>query len=35
MVENKYQIGVRRFGYINFVGFKSLWLKECKRFFVV
>ncbi|MDA9687527.1 ABC transporter permease [Candidatus Pelagibacter sp.] len=37
MVElnKKYQIGVRRFGYINWIGFKSLWLKECNRFTVV
>jgi len=35
MVENKYQMGVRRFGSVNFIGFKSLWIKECKRFFVV
>ena len=37
MVElnKKYQIGVRRFGLINWVGFKSLWLKECNRFIAV
>tara|TARA_B100000787_G_scaffold77087_1_gene56683 strand:- start:204 stop:1016 length:813 start_codon:yes stop_codon:yes gene_type:complete len=37
MVElnKKYQIGVRRFGYINWIGFKSLWLKECNRFMTV
>ena len=37
MVElNKnYKIGVRRFGLVNWVGFKSLWLKECNRFFAV
>jgi ABC-2 type transport system permease protein len=37
MVElnKKYQMGVRRFGYINWVGFKSLWLKECNRFIAV
>jgi len=37
MVElnKKYQIGVRRFGFINWIGFKSLWLKECNRFIVV
>ena len=37
MVElnKKYQIGVRRFGLINWIGFKSLWLKECNRFIVV
>ena len=37
MVElnKKYQISVRRFGLINWVGSKSLWLKECSRFMVV
>ena len=37
MVElnKKYQIKVKRFGFINWVGFKSLWLKECNRFMVV
>ena len=37
MVElNKnYKIGVRRFGLINWIGFKSLWLKECNRFMAV
>ena len=37
MVElNKaYKISVKRFGYINWIGFKSLWLKECNRFLVV
>jgi len=37
MVElnKKYQIGVRRFGLINWIGLKSLWLKECNRFLVV
>ena len=37
MVElnTKYQIGVRRFGSINWIGFKSLWLKECNRFMAV
>jgi ABC-2 type transport system permease protein len=37
MVElnKKYQIGVRRFGLINWVGFKSLWYKECNRFMAV
>ena len=37
MVElnKKYQIGVRRFGVINWIGFKSLWLKECNRFLIV
>ena len=34
-LEKKYQIGVRRFGLINWVGFKTLWQKECQRFLVV
>ena len=34
-LEKKYQIGVRRFGLINWIGFKSLWIKECQRFLVV
>jgi ABC-2 type transport system permease protein len=37
MVElnKKYQIVTRRFGFINWIGFKSLWTKECNRFMVV
>ena len=37
MVEfNKnYQINVIKFGFINWIGFKSLWLKECNRFMAV
>ena len=37
MVElnKKYQIGVRKFGILNWIGFKSLWLKECNRFMAV
>jgi len=37
MVEfnKKYHIGVKKFGFINWIGFKSLWLKECNRFIVV
>jgi len=37
MVElNKsYQIRVIRFGFINWIGFKSLWIKECNRFMAV
>jgi ABC-2 type transport system permease protein len=37
MVElNKnYQIKAIRFGLINWIGFKSLWLKECNRFITV
>ncbi|MDC1010674.1 ABC transporter permease [Candidatus Pelagibacter sp.] len=37
MVElnKKYQIGVKKFGFINWIGFKSLWFKECNRFMAV
>ena len=35
MVENKYQIGVRRFGIINWIGFYSLYVKEVSRFLIV
>jgi ABC-2 type transport system permease protein len=37
MVElnKKYKITVKKFGFINWIGFKSLWLKECNRFMVV
>ena len=37
MVElNKnYQIKVRSFGFLNWIGFKSLWFKECNRFIIV
>ncbi|MDA7552211.1 ABC transporter permease [Candidatus Pelagibacter sp.] len=34
-LQKKYQIGVRRFGLINWTGFKTLWLKECQRFIIV
>ena len=34
-LQNKYEIRVRHFGLINWIGFKSLWLKECNRFLVV
>jgi|TARA_B110001452_G_C15160371_1_gene403622 ABC-2 type transport system permease protein len=34
-LKKKYQIGVRRFGFINWIGFKSLWFKECNRFMAV
>jgi ABC-2 type transport system permease protein len=33
--EYKYKIGVRRFGYINWIGFYTLYLKEVQRFFKV
>ena len=37
MVElnKKYQISVKKFSFINWIGFKSLWLKECNRFMAV
>ena len=37
MVElnKKYQISRKKFGFINWIGFKSLWLKECNRFIAV
>ena len=37
MVElnKKYKIVVRKFNFINWIGFKSLWLKECNRFIAV
>ena len=35
MVENKYQIGVRRFGLVNWIGIYSLYVKEVSRFFIV
>jgi ABC-2 type transport system permease protein len=37
MVElyKKYHIGIKKFGIINWIGFKSLWMKECNRFLVV
>ena len=34
-IEKKYQIGVRRFGLINWVGASNLYIKEVNRFFVV
>jgi len=37
MVElnKKYHIEVKKFGFVNWIGFKSLWLKECNRFMTV
>jgi len=37
MVElnKKYHIRVKKFGFVNWIGFKSLWLKECNRFMTV
>ena len=34
-IEKKYQIGVRRFGQINWVGAYSLYIKEVNRFLIV
>ena len=37
MVElnKKYKIVTKEFGAVNWIGFKSLWLKECNRFISV
>ena len=34
-LEKKYQIGVRKFGIVNWVGLKSLYIKEVSRFLIV
>ena len=34
-LDKKYQMSVRKFGFVNWIGFKSLWLKECNRFMIV
>ena len=34
-LEKKYQMSVKNFGFVNWIGFKSLWLKECNRFMAV
>ena len=34
-LDKKYQMGVRKFGFVNWIGFKSLWIKECNRFITV
>ena len=34
-LENKYQIGVRKFGLVNWIGFWSLYKKETLRFLIV
>ena len=34
-IEKKYQIGVRRFGLINWIGAHNLYVKEVNRFFIV
>ena len=33
--KNKYKINEKKFGYVNWIGAYSLWLKESKRFMVV
>ena len=35
IAQHKYKIGVRRFGFINWIGFYTLYLKEVQRFFNV
>ena len=35
MVAKKYQIGVRKFGLVNWIGFRTLYTKEVSRFLVV
>ena len=35
MVVKKYQIGVRKFGLVNWIGFRTLYIKEVSRFLVV
>ena len=34
-LQNKYKLGVRKFGLINWVGATNLYIKEVNRFFVV
>ena len=34
-LDKKYHIGVKKFGFVNWIGFKSLLLKECNRFMAV
>ena len=34
-IQKKYQIGVRRFGLINWIGAYNLYVKEVNRFFIV
>ena len=35
MLAKKYQIGVRKFGLVNWIGFRTLYIKEVSRFLVV
>jgi len=34
-LDKKYQMRVTKFGFVNWIGFKSLWFKECNRFMTV
>ena len=34
-IEKKYQVGVRKFGLVNWIGFYTLYVKEVNRFLVV
>ena len=34
-IKEKYQVGVRRFGKINWIGFYTLYMKEILRFVIV
>jgi len=34
-LKKKYNIRVKKFGFVNWIGFKSLWFKECGRFMAV
>ena len=34
-IEKKYSIGVRKFGYVNWIGFWTLYKKEVLRFLIV
>ena len=34
-IEKKYQVGVKKFGLINWIGFYTLYVKEVSRFLVV
>ena len=35
MIAKKYQIGVRKFGLVNWIGFRTLYIKEVSRFLAV
>ena len=34
-LDKKYKMGIKKFSLINWIGFKSLWFKECNRFMIV